>query len=300
MEIMTPDRATAERPTADLVESVIAEDGVALSYRLWGPPPGEPRGLVVILHSAGYHGGPYGALAERLCPLGVAVCAPDVRGHGLSGGDRGEIVSANALVRDLAGVVDLLLDRFDDPPLFLFGDSMGALIALAYARAHPHELSGIVLAAPPLELRARQLLSKETLDAAGRAIWEPNEAVDLLGGRLDDSTADEDYKLARRNDDLALGRVGTDYVLLLACMTKDWERRYADIEAPVLVLQGEADGIVPPAAARRLYRALRTDDKHLRIFPGAHHTLLWDANTPAVLDEVIGWFERHMCGRSGS
>jgi len=42
------------------------------------------------------------------------------------------------------------------------------------------------------------------------------------------------------------------------------------LASPLLIIQGEADDIVPPAMARRLYEAAR-DPKTLRLIPGAGH-----------------------------
>ena len=60
---------------------------VRIHVRTW-VPDGAPTGVVVISHGFAEHGGRYTAVAQRLLDQGIAVVAPDHRGHGLSGGRR--------------------------------------------------------------------------------------------------------------------------------------------------------------------------------------------------------------------
>jgi len=74
-----------------------------------------------------------------------------------------------------------------------------------------------------------------------------------------------------------VGGVVADY----ARVGSDWGFSLSNVEAPVTLLQGSADGMVPPAHAEVLRSSLGTAT--LRIVPGAGHFL------PIThADEIIG------------
>jgi alpha-beta hydrolase superfamily lysophospholipase len=67
--------------------TISSADNTGLYYQLWKPRT-QPCALIVILHGLFEHGGRYRKLAEYLAAQGYIVCAPDLRGHGLSQGKR--------------------------------------------------------------------------------------------------------------------------------------------------------------------------------------------------------------------
>ena len=81
------------------VEYLAATDGVRLAYRAY--VPGKPVAIVIFYHGLGANSGagyvPIGqALSER---YDIATFLPDIRGHGLSGGDRGDTPSIKRFTR---------------------------------------------------------------------------------------------------------------------------------------------------------------------------------------------------------
>src|SRR5512140_1079990 len=84
--------------------ALITADGLTLHLRRWLCT--RPRGTVLLVHGLGEHGGRYGREASALNDWGWNVIAHDHRGHGLSGGARGRICRDDALLSDLALVMD--------------------------------------------------------------------------------------------------------------------------------------------------------------------------------------------------
>jgi pimeloyl-ACP methyl ester carboxylesterase len=125
--------ATLVQPTS----KVLTVNGLRIHYLDWGDAGAPP---VVCVHgytsSAQAFNAPARHFQDRL-----HLIAPDVRGHGESAwSPRGEYQYWDQ-VSDLAGLVDQLrLTRF-----ILVGTSMGGIIAMAYAGAHPERLRGLVI-----------------------------------------------------------------------------------------------------------------------------------------------------------
>ncbi len=116
-----------------LPDAVRAADGTRLHLQAWLPPEGvAARGMLLVVHGLGEHGGRYDALARRLAADGHAVFAHDHRGHGRSEGRRGAIPSDDALLQDLAAVIDALPALGGAGPLRLLGHSLGGLVAARF------------------------------------------------------------------------------------------------------------------------------------------------------------------------
>lgn len=127
--------ASGALPTLDGMRTLRTEDGLPLHWRQWSRPgPGPARGTVLIVHGLGEHIGRYEHLAGRLNDWGWHVVGHDQRGHGASGGPRGDVPDADALLRDLARVIDELRadSQLGAGPLVLLGHSMGGLVAARF------------------------------------------------------------------------------------------------------------------------------------------------------------------------
>jgi pimeloyl-ACP methyl ester carboxylesterase len=123
--------------TAVPPSTVLELNDLRIHYFDWGRPSAAP---VVCVHgytsSAQAFNAPARHFQDRL-----RLIAPDVRGHGESAWSPAGAYQYQDQVGDLAALVDALrLDRFT-----LIGTSMGGIIAMAYAGAHPDRLQGLVV-----------------------------------------------------------------------------------------------------------------------------------------------------------
>ncbi len=107
-------------------------------------PDDPPRAVVIIAHGIGEHGGRYAHVAAYLIAHGYAVYAPDHRGHGQSGGDRVLVSNFDEFVTDLRTYFDQVRAAHPDLPIFLYGHSMGSLIALLFAFRYQDDLAGLI------------------------------------------------------------------------------------------------------------------------------------------------------------
>ena len=108
-----------------------------------------PLGTVLLSHGYAEHSGRYVHLRSALTRAGYDVAFYDHSGHGTSEGPRAR-VDVGTLIRDFGDARRTTLAHARTPDLFLFGHSMGGLIAAAGAILDPTRLRGIVLSAPAL------------------------------------------------------------------------------------------------------------------------------------------------------
>lgn len=138
------------------LEFLTASDDVTLAYRRYTPD--SPRAALLFYHGGGAHSGAgyqflgYGLQAQ----YGIAVCMPDIRGHGASGGPRGDTPSPQQVWADITTFIEHIRAEYPQLPLFLGGHSSGAALALNYASQPEHEpVTGYVFLSPQLGSRAQ-------------------------------------------------------------------------------------------------------------------------------------------------
>jgi alpha-beta hydrolase superfamily lysophospholipase len=106
-----------------------ARDGTDLAYRLYR---GSGTRIVVLVHGSSGSSSSVHALAYALSRAGITVYAPDIRGHGHSGG-RGDISYIGQLEDDLADLVAKIREERQNGPITLIGHSAGGGFVLRVA-----------------------------------------------------------------------------------------------------------------------------------------------------------------------
>ncbi len=258
-------------------------------YQAW-LPAGAPRGVLVLVHGLGEHGGRYPNLVERLVPAGFAVYAMDNRGHGRSGGQRGFVPAWDAFREDLRQFVALVKKEQPDGPLFLMGHSLGGLIALDYALHYPEGLRGVVASAPAVRNKGVSPL----LMAAARVLSRIVPAMTIKTGL--DATAisrNPDVVQAYRDDPL-VHDLGTPRLANESEKAMAWVNAHAgEWNLPLLVLHGEADRLVPIEGSRAFFEAVPVKDKRFIAYPGGYHESHNDLHHPQATADVLAWLEAH-------
>lgn len=166
------------------LQTFTASDGEWLAYRVYLPARA-PSAVLVFYHGAGLHSGAgYQYLGRQLSEkYGIAVFMPDVRGHGESGGARGDAPDTAQIWRDVASMLERVRSQFRGVPLYLGGHSAGSALVLNYmANFSDNSVDGLALLAPSLGPAAGTDRASEVPFAV------PNSAVfiahTLTGGTL--------------------------------------------------------------------------------------------------------------------
>jgi acylglycerol lipase len=146
-------RELREAGTAGLaeVDAVEAADGVKLAYRRYAPA--SPRAALLFYHGGGAHSGAgYQWLGNGLqSKFDTAVYMPDLRGHGASGGPRGDAPDPEHVWADIRALIARIRAEHPGLSLFLGGHSSGAGLALNYAaRPDRERVDGYAFLSPQL------------------------------------------------------------------------------------------------------------------------------------------------------
>lgn len=137
-------------------ETLTASDGVNLSYRRY--TPATPRAAVLFYHGGGAHSGAgYQHLGSGLQnQFDTVVFMPDIRGHGNSGGSRGDTPSPKQVWTDITTFIKHIRSEFPQLPLFLGGHSSGAGLILNYVSQSNHEpVDNYIFLSPQFGFRSK-------------------------------------------------------------------------------------------------------------------------------------------------
>jgi len=277
----------------------LAADGVRIFYQRWLPE--ETRGAIVIAHGLGEHSGRYRNLLEALAGRGIAVAAPDHRGHGKSGGLRGHVDEFAWYVRDLERFVDeVVRPGHPDLPLLMLGHSMGGLIAQLYALDRPDDLAGLILSSsaclPTVDASA---LKKGAARVMSRAA--PRLA---MSSGLDPTQISSDADVVARyvGDPLVHDRVTPRWYTEFVAAGTECLARAQEMTLPLLVFHGGGDCIISPESSRRLHASAASADKTLHEYDGLFHESMNEATgkKEPVLAQLRDWVVDHAGGAAGA
>lgn len=113
-------------------------------------PAAKPKGIVQLIHGFGEHSRRYFHMIVGFLSAGYVVAANDHVGHGKtaivnnSWGDWGEN-GCRTMMEDEHIMKELVCTKLPKLPYFLFGHSMGSLIARDFIDQYGHELAGVTL-----------------------------------------------------------------------------------------------------------------------------------------------------------
>jgi alpha-beta hydrolase superfamily lysophospholipase len=262
-------------------------DGIDLHYRRWSDAKVRPRAVVIFIHGIASHGAWFAETATDLQRDGVAVYAPDRRGSGRSGGERGHLSRYERALDDIDEMVRLARSEYKDSPLVLAGSSWGAKLALVYGALRPDSLAGLMLLGPGLLPRVNLSIPRRLEVVAGHLVAPTARVAIPLTPEL--YTTNPDYLDYIRRDPLRLLTATLRFFWETARLDRRRRPASAALRIPLLVLQGEDDAMMDVASTRRWFSRLGVDDKTYRAYPGAGHTLDFEPDRARYLADMVEW-----------
>ncbi len=264
--------------------------GVTLHTTIWTAEAGEPIADVVIVHGYAEHSGRYRPVAETLTAAGFRVATLDLRGHGRSTGVRiGDIDDFALVVDDVAAFVDSVRS---ERPLFVYGHSMGGLVAVRLAERDDSRLAGLVVASASLAaaesipaplVKVANVLGK--IAPGLRTITLDGNAI----SRVPEVRAEYDADPLNFRGKITAG-TGRQLNMSMAAAHADAAR----ISCPVLILHGDGDQLTAVSGSKAFAGEVSSSDSTLRIWPGAFHELHHEPERDEVLSTIVDWIRERV------
>jgi alpha-beta hydrolase superfamily lysophospholipase len=255
-------------------------------------PDDEPKAVVLIVPGYAEHIGRYPHVAERLVQNGYAVYGLDHRGHGKSDGLRAHFDSFDQPVNDLKQYFDQIKGQHPGKKRFLWGHSMGSLIALIFALRYQDELAGMVLTGTTVNCDTAQ---PAALIAAGRVLSTLAPKVPVVPALPAAALSHDPAVVAAYDSDPLIYRGAWRPRMgwLLIHHGRQVRARAADLRLPVIFMHGGEDPIVPKSGSEFMYEHAGSSDKSLKIYPGLFHEIHNELEKDAVLTDAVNWLDQH-------
>src|ERR1041385_6837350 len=269
---------------------VRVDKGTVLPGRVWCSA--RPRALVAMVHGIGEHSARYSALASDLVRSRFTCVSLDLPGHGEAAGPRGDFPSW-ARIRDqvvpaMFTAARGLPDQPPSLPVILLGHSMGGVIALDYALAHPEPIIALVLSAPALKTELPppwKLALANVARIATPSSGFPN------GLDTDGLARDAEVVRAYRTDPLVHDKISPRTYFAFVEAGQRCLRDIRTLEVPTLVYQGMNDRLVNPKGALEAAAAAPHGMLRFVTLKDSFHEVFNDMGRDEVIKDLVAWLD---------
>lgn len=275
-----------KRGRLDLFSKIKSFDKTELYYAK--DIPENSKAIIVIVHGVAEHLGRYEFIKNKLNTFGYGVYRFDNRGHGKSGGNRGDLKDFNELIDDADTIVTMAKNENPNLPIFMLGHSMGGFIAATYGVKYPGKLNGQILSGAatnkmPFSLTLKSIRLPYILKGI-----VPNSLSKLICRDPAVVKAYEDDPLVLKETTL---RFNTQFVNRgITWLINNLSSYYY----PCLILHGGDDKIVPKYCSEKFYSAISSNDKQIKIYDGLFHEIFNEKEKDAVIEDVHKWIEERI------
>lgn len=294
-------------------------DNKTIHVQKWLPET-EVKGVVQIAHGMGEHALRYERFAKFLTTKGYAVYVNDHRGHGKTAGSIEELGyfadknGWNLVVEDMHLLTQKIKKEQPKAPVFLFGHSMGSLLARDYISKHGQNLAGVILsgmAGDPKLLghvglfvarmqslfkgkhNFSNLLDKLSFGEFNKPFQPSRTAFDWLSR--------DEKEVDKYINDPYCGTVFTSgfFMDLLSGVLKinkmSWIQKIPK-KLPVFFFAGEKDPVGDytkgVSEVFDKFREAGIEDVNRKFYLGARHEMLNETNREEVFQDVFNWMEK--------
>jgi acylglycerol lipase len=271
----------------------VTADGQMLPLRRWLPKSSGVKAVVLALHGFNDYSNAFGGAGETWAKEGIATYAYDQRGFGAAP-ERGFWPGRAPLAADAAIAAQILRRTYPGVPLYLLGESMGgavAVVAMTGESGTPMpDVDGVILTAPAVWGRSTMgLLPRVALWAGVRLM----PGLTLTGRGLEIKPSDNIVMLrAMAADPLVIHETRIDTIYGLVDLMDAALASAPLLQAPLFVMYGAKDEIVPKEPMRRFVGALPPEPRRrqrLAWYDNGYHMLLRDLDGPVVIADVASW-----------
>ena len=284
---------------------------------IWTDDEISPVGVVQIAHGLAEHIGRYDEFARFLASKGYVVCGNDHIGHGKTAeciSDLGLCCEGDHvnMVRDMNTLHRIMAKRYPAVPYFIFGHSMGSLLARLYTQAFGDSLAGVVYCGTA-QLPKQILMLDDPVQVLLSKLPENQSSADAFGslfGKFTGKIFGEKDPLAwlsksetnrdtYRADPLCGFNMGTMLAKELASLAvkvsrPDWAEKLPS-GLKVLLISGAKDPIgfngrgILSVYDKLTAAGIETD---LVLYPGDRHEILNEDDRQRVYDDVACFLEK--------
>ncbi len=253
--------------------------------------PDSPKAILILIHGKGEHSGRYIHFGKELEKAGYAVYAPDLRGHGKTGGRTGHTAPRSTILDDVGEVVLYAKIRHPDLPVFMYGHSMGGNIILTYRHRRPDGIKAFIASAPWLYL-VKEFAAplKKAVIAFSKLL--PHTAINT-GIDATVITSIEDEQTKYLEDKKMNGVITVATVADVFVATKEIFKYAPTEKTPFMLLHGDDDRLVDVDGSRKLSK-ISGDVCEYKEYKANRHEILHDISRDDAISDMISYLDKQL------
>jgi len=166
---------------------------------------------------------------------------------------------------------------------------MGGGIVFAYGVEHPDDYTAMVLSGPAV---AAQDAVSPVLVFTARLLGKVVPGLPVEELPTDAVSRDPDVVAAYNADPMVHhGKLPAGIARALLGVGETMPQRAGALTAPLLVVHGEQDKLIPVEGSKHLVECVGSTDVHLKVYPELYHEVFNEPERAVVLDDVASWIE---------
>ncbi len=250
------------------------------------------------MHGSGEHCQRYRHFARFFNEHQISCVAYDLRGHGLSGGERGFTPHVDALLDDLESVIKYIRKTlYYTMPLVIYAHGTGCVNCVAHAlrrKERPLDCQAMILSTPSICLKKRPT---RILFHVSRAFanLSPHFRLPVDGNYTNKYTNDEEIVAAYRADPLVHDRWPARTLCLFLEIGYLLETTPLEFSVPVMIQHGAEDTITPIEIIRKwVGERVKAKTLLFKEWPGHYHEVHNDLGKEEVFNHALDWIKQQL------
>jgi len=262
-------------------------DESEIFYREWNYQPQQKS--IIMIHRGHEHSERLNDIAQSPQFSNYNIFAFDLRGHGHTKTETSSVFMD--YVRDMDSFAHFLQSKYEVKisDIFVVANSIGGVIASAWAHDFAPGIAGMALLAPAFKINlivplANEMITLGTKLKKGLIIKSYVKSTML--------THDPEQQKAYDTDPLITRSIDAELLIDLA---KAGKRLVEDAEAigiPTLILSAEKDQVVFNKEQKNFHYKLDTDLKEYAVLPNFFHGILFESGKEIVYDRIKAFAEK--------
>ncbi len=240
---------------------------------------GQPKAVVVIIHSAFEHHRWYAWLIEKLRVDGYHIVMGDLPGHGE---DSKYVRIHDKTINEYLEYVKLLVDNAVsyELPVFIIGHGLGGTLAIQYLKKTKVECAGIILSSPWLSLQRHGNLFTNALANLGNLTSNMKISLDFDKKALTNNL--EGYQ--EIDDEIVYKTTVTVgwYKEIQQMMKNLTSQQSSTLSMPMLLLTAKHDKITDPDQSKKWLLVQAPTEFQYKEWPISYHNLFHDTEREQV------------------
>ncbi len=268
--------------------SVINTDKkTGIVYRKW--QSGSTRAVFLLIHGLGAYSLRWDFLAQFFLKHSISSYAIDLKGFGETTTLKGHIDSFQTYYNDIQSLLSVIKKEHGTTKVFLIGESMGGLIAFIYAALMPALSGGLVCISPVFKSRLKFTLSDYAKIFFSLVFCPEKKFVMPFDAKM--CTSDEDCQKLVEDNKSEYRMVSSKLLFNILLEQIRVHVLKPEIKIPVLFLISGEDDIADAKTAEKVFKKLRSPDKHIVCYAQMRHALSIERERKKVFEDILTWVD---------